>query len=126
MRRVCCDLGIVLCDPQRLPLPALLHAAAKPNADDYLPEAALGELVSLAEPLCQPMQHHWLVPDVNRRTLTVDLDYVSSASIGDTLYLQDELTDDLLDAIDLHAPGHLERRAGVVADRLQPAALIAS
>lgn len=41
-RRVCCDLGIVLCDPQRIPLPALLHAAAKPNADDYLSEATLG------------------------------------------------------------------------------------
>jgi hypothetical protein len=116
-RRVCCDLGIVLCDPVRIPLPALLHAAAKPNADDYLPEAPLGELVALAEPLCRPMQRRWRI-DASTRTLTLDLKHASPESIGDVLYLQDELTEDLLDALDCHAPGHLERRARALGDRL--------
>lgn len=122
VRRVCCDLSIVLCDPLRFPLPALLHAAGKPNADDYLPEAQLGELVTLTEAVCQPMQRRWQI-DASRRTLTLKLDHLSADNIGDVLYLQDELTEDLLDAIDLHAPRHLESRAAPLLERLHAARL---
>lgn len=122
VRRVCVDLGIVLCDPQRMPLPALLHAAGKPNADDYLPESSLSEFVLLAESLCQPMQRRWQI-NAELRTLTHDLDQLSAERIGDVLFLQDELTEDLLDAIDVHAPGHMERRAQALVDRLRAARL---
>ena len=48
MRRSCVTLGIVLCEPEALPLPLLLRIAGKPNADEYLPETQLAELVRLA------------------------------------------------------------------------------
>lgn len=68
------------------------------------------------------MQRRWQV-DAERRALNIDLDHLSAQKIGDLLYLQDELTEDLLDALDVHAPGYLERRAGPLADRLRAARL---
>lgn len=38
------------------------------------------------------------------------LDHMDSTEIADLLFLQDELTEDLLDAFEVHAPGVLDRR----------------
>ena len=93
VRRMCCDLGVVVCDPRRLPLPALLFAASRPNADDYLSETHLGELVRLAEPACAPMQQRWRL-DIDRRVVSLCLDNMDSTEIADLLFLQDEMTQD--------------------------------
>ncbi|MEK6273165.1 MAG: hypothetical protein AABM42_11040 [Actinomycetota bacterium] len=122
VRRVCCATGIVLCEPSRFPLPALLHTAAKPQADEFLAEGALGELVRLGEPACQPMQDRWRI-DADRRTITSRLDTMSPRETGELLFLQDELSGDLLDAFDIDQPGHLERRGGRLAEQLERAAL---
>ena len=122
VRRICCDLGVVVCDPQRLPLPALLFAASRPNADDYLSETHLGELVRLAEVACAPMQQRWRL-DGDRRVVSMRLDRMDSTEIADLLFLQDELTEDLLDAFEVHAPGVLDRRAFALVERFEAARL---
>lgn len=120
--RLCCATGIILCEPQRLPLPVLLRAAARPMADEYLREGLLAELVRLGERACRPMQEVWKI-DPERGAICQSLDDLSAEEIGDLLYLQDELSDDLLDALELHAPGWIERRAEVLIDRLAGCAL---
>jgi hypothetical protein len=117
-RRVCVDLGIVLSDPSRMPLPALLYAASRPHADDYLPEAELGELVRLGERACVPMQSRWRI-DGQPRTVTANLDHLSANDVGDLLFLQDELTQDFLDTFEVNQPGLIERRAAQLSGRLQ-------
>ncbi len=118
VRKMCCDLGIVLCDPQRLPLPALLYAASQPNADDYLSEVHLGELVHLAETACAPMQQRWRL-DIDAREVCISLDNLNSTEIEDLLFLQDELTEDFLDVFEMHAPGVLERKAQNLVERFE-------
>jgi hypothetical protein len=63
------------------------------------------------------MQHRWQI-DAANRTLRMDLRTVSADELGDLLFLQDELSEDLLDALELHQPGYLERRATLLLDRL--------
>ena len=118
VRRICCDLGIVTCDPQRLPLPALLFAASRPNADDYLSEIFLSEFVRLAEPVCVPMQQRWRLDKVGR-TISLSLDGIDATEISDLLFLQDELTEDFLDAFEMYAPGELDRRAYALVERFE-------
>ena len=118
IRKMCCDLGVVACDPQRLPLPALLFAASRPNADDYLSEVHLGELVHLAEAACAPMQQRWRL-DIDSREVCMSLDNLVSSDIEDLLFLQDELTEDFLDAFEVHAPGALDQRALNLAERFE-------
>ena len=122
VRRICCDLGVVVCDPRRLSLPALLFAASRPNADDYLSEVLLGELVRLAEAVCAPMQHRWRL-DMDARAVNLRLDNIDSTKITDLLFLQDELTEDFLDAYEVHAPGVLDQRASALVERFEAARL---
>ena len=122
VRKMCCDLGVVACDPQRLPLPALLFAASRPNADDYLSEAHLGELVRLAEAACVPMHQRWCL-DMDDRAVSLSLDHIDSKEITDLLFLQDELTEDFLDVFGVCAPGVLDQRASALVERFEAARL---
>ena len=122
VRRICCDLGVGLCDPERLPLPALLFAAAQPNADDYLSETYLSEMVRLAEATCVPMQQRWRL-DRDSREVCLSLDNINATEISDLLFLQDELTKGFLHAFDNHAPGRLAQRARPLLERYEAARL---
>ena len=122
VRRICCDLGVVVCDPRLLPLPALLFAASRPNADDYLPEVQLSELVRLAESVCVPMQQRWRL-DIDARAVNLHLDDMDSVDITDLLFLQEELTEDFLEAYEVHAPGVLDQRASPLVERFEAARL---
>ena len=122
IRQMCCDLGVVVCDPRRLPLPALLYTASRPHADEYLSEVHLRELVRIAEAACIPMQRRWrLEPD--KREVSMNLDNIVAAEIEDLLFLQDELTEDFLDVFEVNAPGVLERRASALVERFEAARL---
>lgn len=118
VRRLCMSLGIVLCDPQRVPLPVLLRAAGNPDADMHLPETLLTETVRLFESPCRPMQERWSVSDCGRTLALALHEEPDAAALGDALYVQDELTGDLLDYFDIEAPGRLEDRAAHLALRL--------
>ena len=122
VRIICCDLGVVLCDPRPLPLPALLFAASRPNADDYLPGTHLSELIRLAEAACAPMQQRWRL-NIDRREVSLRLDNMHSTEIADLLFLQDELTEDFLDDFEMHAPGALDQRASALFERFEAARL---
>jgi hypothetical protein len=70
----------------------------------------------------RPMQARWPL-DQGCRQLCLSLDEPGPTTIGDALFVQRELTDDLLDFYDSHAPGELERRGLRAAKRLGSAAL---
>ena len=122
VRQMGYDLGVVICDPERLPLPALLYAASRPNADDYLDEVRLRELVRLAETVCVPMQERWRF-DASRREIRLNLDRIKPEEIEDLLFLQDDLTEGLLYAFELNAPGALNARAAPLIERFEAARL---
>jgi hypothetical protein len=107
VRALCIRSGIILCDPERFPLPVLLRAAAHPAADEALPAVKLRELLRLAEPACDPMQQQWRIVDDEVRYRPTRL---ARQAMTDLLWLQDELSGDLFDAYDRFAPGRLERR----------------
>jgi hypothetical protein len=107
IRALCFQMGIILCDPQRFPLPVLLRAAGHPAGDEVLPAMKLRELLRLAETPCQPMQEQWWIIGDEVRCRPIRW---SRQEMTDLLWLQDELSDDLFDAYDQHAPGRLERR----------------
>src|SRR6266850_1350378 len=46
-RAAAVSLGLLVCDPDRLPLPVLVRAAGRPAADMHLPEPLLQEIVRL-------------------------------------------------------------------------------
>ena len=125
VRRISCSLGIVLCDPARMPLPALLYTAARPYSDQFLREDLLGELVRLGERACLAMQEQWRIQPTSR-AIAIGLDMLTSGEIDDLLFLQDELTEDLLDVFDIHAPRYLDRRGAALAGRLEAAHLAVS
>ena len=124
VRRVCCDLGVVVCDPQRVPLPQLLFAASRPNADDHLPEAHLSELVRLAETACVPMQQRWHL-DIDHKEIRLRLDALNSTDITDMLFLQDELSEEFLNALEADTSGKLQidKRASALVERFEAARL---
>jgi hypothetical protein len=118
VRRLCMSLGIVLCDPLRIPLPVLLRVAGNPEGDMHLPETMLAEAVRLFERPCSSMQERWQISN-DGRSLVLALDGDPEATaLADALYVQDTLTEDLLDYFDLEAPGQLEHRADELALRL--------
>lgn len=119
VRRLCMSLGIVLCDPVRVPLPTLLRAAANPEADMYLSEILLAEAVRLFESICRPMQARWRISESGDTLALALRSEPTAAALGNALYIQDELTADLLDYFDLEAPGQVARRADQVATGLQ-------
>jgi len=118
IRRLCMSLGKVLCDPQRVPLPTLLRVAANPEADMHLPETLLSEAVRLFEGAWRPMQERWRLSGSGRTLSFMLATRLGPAALGDALYVQDELTGDLLDYFDVDAPGQLQQRAAELAIRL--------
>lgn len=114
VRRLCMALGIVLCDPLRLPLPRLLRTAAHPEADMELPETLLTEAVRLFEPLCRSMQKRWQISE-DAGSLVQSLGLMPTPpALADAMYVQDELSADILDYMDVTAPAAIERRAGLL------------
>jgi hypothetical protein len=121
VRRSCFAMGVVLCEPVRLPLPTLLRVAANPMSDCHLDDRLLGEAVRLGERVCRSMQDRWRL-DAARRELALSIDAPGADEIGDLLFVQRELSDALMDYYDSHAPGSLEARGSELGDRLRACA----
>ena len=118
VRAFCIHLGLVLCDPVRLPLPVVIRAASRPSADLHLRETLLQEAVRLGEPALMPMQDRWTY-DLITRNIRFKPQALRASEISDLLWLQDELGSDILDLYDLHRPGALERRAAMLHNKLR-------
>lgn len=121
VRSLCATHGIVLCDPDRLPLPVILKVAANPEADLHLREGLLSEAIRLMEPACRSMQERWQLSQ-DRAALQLSLSGIPSPrSISELLFVQKELSDDLLDYMDTEHPGALDRKGNALATRLRRA-----
>jgi hypothetical protein len=123
VKRSCLSMGVVLCEPCVVPLPTLLNVAAKPAADMHLDGGLMGELLRLGEKICTPMQDRWRA-NSQVRELTISLDAPGAREFGDLLFVQQELTDAVLDHYDQHHPGVLEQRGALLATRLEACARI--
>jgi hypothetical protein len=117
VHRSCLAMGVMLCEPSLLALPALLRVAGRPMADMHLDERLLAEAVRLGELLCKPMQRRWVI-DPDARTINLSIDEPGARDVADAIFVQAELTDRLLDYYDSVAPGELERRGEALSERL--------
>jgi hypothetical protein len=119
VRRLCMASGIVLCDPAKLPLPTILRQAANPEADLHFSETLLAEAVRLFEPPCRSIQERWLVSEDGRKLEQAVAELPTAKAIADTIFIQDTLTADILDHMDLESPGSLDRIGAELAERLR-------
>lgn len=100
--------GVIICEPSLLPLPVVLRAASRPIADMYLRAPLLQEMVRLGERTCAPMQDRWQIQESGDLLFRPVI--WRKGELDDLLWLQAELSGDLLDLYDTHAPARLERR----------------
>jgi hypothetical protein len=126
VRRLCLAQGILLCEPGRLPLPVILRIASNPEADLHLSETLMQEAVRLFEPCCRALQERLEVEDGGRAIRLSIAGYPTPRDFGDALFAQDELSADVLDYMELEAPGELEARAELVSSLLWPRELTAA
>ena len=121
LRAFCIQLGLILCDPIRLPLPVIARIAYQPNADMYLGETLLQEAVRMGELAVMPMQNRWAYDPITR-DIRFKPQVLRADELGDLLWIQDELGSDILDLYDLYRPGVLERRATMLHGKLRKSA----
>lgn len=120
VRRLCISQRILLCDPATLPLPTILKVASNPEADMHLSETLLSEAVRLLEPACASMQDRLRLSRDGRSLVQDVADIPTHQTVTETIFIQDELSADLLDHLERVAPARLERRADELASRLLP------
>lgn len=120
-RATAISLGLLVCDPGRLPLPVLMRAASNPSADMHLPESLLQEIVRLGERALIPQQERW---PYRPQTMEIGFrpDLWRDTEIKDLMWLQDELSELLLDLYERLRPGVLERRAEALSWRARKVA----
>jgi hypothetical protein len=104
------NMGLIVCDPGRLPLPVLYRAASRPAADMHLPESLLQEIVQLGERALSSHQERWRYRATSRE-IAFNPHRWRDTEIKDLLWLEDELSNCILDLYETRRPGLLERRA---------------
>jgi hypothetical protein len=109
-RAAALSLGLLVCDPARLPLPVLLRAAGRPAADMYFSDTVLGEVVRLGERALRPQQAQWPYR-AHAGEITFRPGEWRPSDIADLLWLEDELSGCLLELYERRRPGLLESRA---------------
>lgn len=119
VRVFCISLGLVLTEPDHLPLPVVLRIASRPGADMHLREALLQDAVRLNERALVPLQDRWRY-DAQAEEIRFQPTTLSPNEIQDLLWLQEELGSDILDLYNLRRPGTLQRRAEELLRTLRP------
>jgi hypothetical protein len=109
-RATATNLGLLICDPGRLPLPVLVRAAGRPSADLHFPESLLQEIVRLGERALRPQQELWPYR-AQAKEISFRPDLWKDSEIRDLMWLEDELSANLLDLYERHRPGALSCRA---------------
>jgi hypothetical protein len=109
-RAAAISLGLLVCDPGRLPLPVLVRAASRPVADMHLPETLLQEIIRLGERALCSQQERWPYR-MDSGEISFNPHRWKGGEIDDLLWLEDELSECLLGLYEKYRPGALERRA---------------
>jgi len=103
LRQYCYLHGIVVMDPELLPLPYLLRAAAKPGADLLADPMLWDELVRLGERAVVPFEE---------RYVPVGEDFIfntrwwSVRDLEDLVWVQTELSDQVIASVDTEHPSY--------------------
>lgn len=116
VRQYCYLHSIVLVEPGRLPLPLLLRAAGKPEADLWLPEKLLQEIDRLGSLAAGPIDARY-IPD-NAGSLRLDARLFRREDLEDLDWLHGLLSDELLDRFDQERPLYFEQRADLLLSRI--------
>lgn len=119
VRAFCVSLGIVLVEPEHLPLPVLLRTASRPGADMYFREPLLQDAVRLGERAQLALQERWAY-DAQTERIRFKPTIFIPGEIRDLLWLQKELGSDILDVYDLYRPGLLELKSERLLQTLRP------
>jgi hypothetical protein len=117
LRRLAAHRGVVLCDPERLALPVIYHHATHPTSTGALPDQLVSELKRLVPRALETLQDRYR-GDPSEGVLRLRPDGYTADELDDLLFIQDELTDEVLARYDRLAPGRLERRGAELARAL--------
>lgn len=110
VRRYAALRGIAMVGPDRVPLPALLAASERWDAECWFPERLLSELVLLGERACAPLA--WEVDRCKRgHRYTHPASLWTNKELDDLEYLHDAASEEWLDWLDRTAPFYYERLA---------------
>ncbi len=109
LRRLCATRAIIVVEPGILPLPVLAWTAGRPEADRFLRDSLLQELLRIGGKATASMQQRW-VPD-GHGGLRYDATWWTPDALDDLAWLQQELSEDVLDLYEKRSPGMLLRRA---------------
>ena len=109
-RRLALHRALVVCDSERLPLPVLYHHATLPASSARLPQVLCAELRRLAPPALQTLQQRY-VPDPEHGCLRLEPCPYTTTELDDLLFLQEELSHEVIDRYDRLRPGQLDLRA---------------
>jgi hypothetical protein len=101
--------GIVMVEPDVMPLPMLLRVAGRPVACQFFQAGLLTDFLRMAPAACGPLESRF-VPD-GSNNLRFDMSMLPDQDLEDLLWLQRELTADVLELVDQERPGHFEGRA---------------
>ena len=110
LRRLAAARAVILCDPDRLALPVLYHHVTHPASAARLPRALVCEMRALGPRALACLQRRYRF-DARTGELALRPRPYTAAQLDALLWLQDELTDEVLARYDHLAPGRLERRA---------------
>jgi hypothetical protein len=116
VRKYCYLYSVIAVDPDLLPLPMLIRIVGRPAARQFFQCGILSDFLRLATSACGPLESRF-VPD-GPNHLRFDISTLPDKELEDLLWLQEELTGDILELIDVDKPGHFEERADQLIHRL--------
>jgi hypothetical protein len=116
LRKYCCLYSIVAVDPILIPLPVLVRMAIRPAAGQFFQKTMLAEFVRLGRWACGPLESRY-VPD-GPHHLRFDINVLPEEELEDLLWLQEEITADLLELVDVEKPGYFEEQADLLLQQL--------
>jgi hypothetical protein len=122
VRRLCATHAIVVVEPGILPIPVLIWTAGRPEADTFLRNPLLQDLLHIGGRAMVPMQQRW-APD-GAGGLRYDTTWWNSDALDDLALLQQELSEDVLNLYETRDPGRLQRRAAALVERARRGGMI--
>jgi hypothetical protein len=109
VRKYCFLYGIIAVEPDVLPLPLLIRMSSRPAARRFFQRGLLPDFLRLGAAGCGPLESRF-VPE-GRNYLRFDISLLPEQDLEDLLWLQQELSANVLELVDQERPGHFEGRA---------------